>query len=100
MATVWVTEFAHAAASPHTGFLPAMKGPALDEQRFTFTTATPSNAFTGSTRFVRVTADAVCHLAFGDNPTATADSMRLPSGAVEYFGVEPLSKVSVYDGTS
>ncbi len=78
----------------------AVKEPAIAEQAVTFTTATQSSAFNAATKIVRVAADAQCYIAFGANPTATANSKLLPSFGVEYFGVTPGDKVSVYDGTS
>lgn len=46
-----------------------------------------SAAFATATDLVRVTTDVVCSIRFGANPTATAGSMRLAAGTVDYFSV-------------
>ena len=78
----------------------AVKEPSIATQAIAFTTATPSAAFNPLTRIVRVTTDTQCYIAFGASPTATANSMLLPAFGVEYFGVNPGDKISVYDGTT
>ena len=44
---------------------------------------------------VRVVATTDCHIAFGANPTATANSMLLPAKLPEYFICSPTDKVAV-----
>jgi len=46
-----------------------------------------SAAFNVKTKCVRIHTDAICSIAFGTNPTATADSKRLAASQTEYFGV-------------
>lgn len=100
MAKAHVQEYA-ALDRMYTGSpAPLAREPAVATQAVTFTTSTQSSAFNADTQLVRIVADAACHLAFGANPTATANSMLLPSGAVEYFAVTPGHKVAIYDGTS
>ena len=69
-------------------------------QAVTYTTSTQSAAFGSSTRMIRVIADTDVYLAFGANPTATANDIRVPANQVEYFGVNPGEKVACYDGSS
>lgn len=58
-------------------------------------TSTQSNAFNDSTRYVRVHTDAICSIAFGPDPTATANSARLAAGQTECFSVAPGHKIAV-----
>lgn len=69
-------------------------------QAVTYAAATQSAAFGDATQLIRVIADADVYLAFGANPTATANDIRVPADSVEYFGVEPGQKVSCYDGST
>ena len=70
MAKLWITELAYMPGMSQVAQLPP-----IAEQVVTFTTTTQSAAANHSTRFVRVISDADCHIAVGDNPTATT-SMR------------------------
>ena len=54
-----------------------------------------SAAFAATTRFVRIHADSICSVAFGINPTATANSARMAANESDYFGVAPGQKVAV-----
>ena len=69
-------------------------------QAVAYTTSTASAAFGDSTSLIRVIADADVYLNFGDAPTADANDIYLPAGAIEYFGVHPGQKVACYDGSS
>ena len=66
----------------------------------TFTTSAQSAALIAHTNIVRIIADADVYIAFGLNPTATANSIRVPLNTVEYFAVNPGDKVAAYDGSS
>ena len=54
-----------------------------------------SSAFGAYIEYVRIVADADCHIAFGVNPTATTSSIYVPADDVEYFKVSPGEKVAV-----
>jgi hypothetical protein len=54
-----------------------------------------SSAFGSNIEYVRVMADADCHIEFGVNPTATNAKIFLPSKDVEYFKVSEGEKVAV-----
>ena len=101
MPSLYVSEYASVVVV-QGAVVPAPLEPAVTTQKITFTTATQSAALNAQTRFVRLHADANCHVAFGANPTATASSARLASGTTEFFGVGEGQglKLSVYDGTS
>jgi hypothetical protein len=74
--------------------------PAVANQTVTFTTAVQSSAFNANTKFIRLIADAECHLLFGADPTATASHQMVPVDTEIWRMVVPGQKVSVYDGTS
>jgi hypothetical protein len=60
-----------------------------------------SAAFAATTILVRISTDAICSIAWGTNPTATANTMRMSADKEEYFYVPPgLSyKVAVISNT-
>jgi hypothetical protein len=58
-------------------------------------TSAQSAAFAANIEYVRVCADAACHIEFGVNPTATTSKIYLPADDVEYFKVSPGEKVAV-----
>lgn len=99
MALLHISEFAQIQKS-HSRVSQAVEAPGLDDQQITYTTSTQSAAFNADTNIIRVFAAVACFLEFGVNPTATAGSLFLPPGTVEYFGVKPGSKVAVHDGSS
>lgn len=54
-----------------------------------------SSAFGANIEYVRVCADAACHIEFGVNPTATNAKIYLPADDIEYFKVSAGEKVAV-----
>ena len=58
-----------------------------------------SAAFNSKTNLVRIHTDAICSIAFGEDPTATADSKRMAAGQTEYFTVGGGQKVAVIENT-
>lgn len=103
MAKIWITEYR--AVGVGAGAFRNERAqmpiePAETGQAVTFTTATQSAAFGDSTYFVRLLADADCHVKFGTNPTADADDQKLIAGVEYWRAVTPGQKLSVYDGTS
>lgn len=85
MAKLYVTEF----GPTNTPFSPDRLAapPLVDQTPVTFTTTTQSAAFSGGTALVRIQPDGICSIAFGTNPTATTNNMRLTAGQTEYFSV-------------
>lgn len=80
MATLYITEFA-AQGRDGAGYVaPAPMVPPLAEQTVAIGAGSvQSNAFAATTAIVRVVADAVCSIAWGANPTATAAKARIPA---------------------
>lgn len=102
MAKVYVTEYARQGRDA-SGYQMVV----ADEPQTTTQTvaigagSVQSAAFDAGTKFVRVSTDAICSIAFGTNPTATANSMRMPANTTEYFSV-PLGqswKIAVITNT-
>jgi len=58
--------------------------------------STQSAAFNEETRLIRVYAPVNCRIEVGTNPTASASqSVYMPAGRVEYFGVRAGHKLAV-----
>lgn len=95
MATVYIAEFQ---VIQDIGALIAQiaSAPPVAEQTIAIGGASVSSAaFNYNTNVIRVTTDAICSIAIGVTPTATATTMRLSADHVEYFGVRPGSKIAV-----
>lgn len=107
MAVLYITELEALGTPSVGGHLPIAYVPPVTEQTLAISgSSAASAAFSGQTRFVRLTCDVTCSLAFGPTPTAQSVSgtqtgaaavgtARLPAGEVEYFAVSPNHKVAV-----
>jgi hypothetical protein len=58
-----------------------------------------SAAFNAGTQMIRVHTDAVCSIAIGTNPTASATTRRLAANQTEYYGVMAGQKLAVIQNT-
>lgn len=91
-----ITEYKQLACDALGHAVQAGQEPAIATQQLTPSGVSgQSVAFANVTAFVRLHTDVNCRIAFGENPTAAAGSMRLPAGATEFFGVRPGHKVAV-----
>jgi hypothetical protein len=59
------------------------------------TSSVQSAAISDNIFYIRVAADADCHLEIGVSPTATTSSIYLPADDYEYFKISPGEKVAV-----
>ena len=100
MAKLYISEFANM-RNIDGRVCPVAEAPALVVQTpVTISgTSAQSDAFSAQTKFIRVHADVIASIAFGENPTATTDDDRLVAGQTEYFGVYPGMKVAVISNT-
>lgn len=64
------------------------------------TAGTIGNAVSRKAKVVRVVATTSCYIAFGSNPTATANDIYLPADVVEYWQIQPEHKVSAIQVSS
>jgi hypothetical protein len=97
MAKLYVTEFG-GMGNAHSQT--AMAAPIVDQTPVVIGAGSlQSAAFDNATTVVRIHTDAICSIAFGTNPTATANSMRLPADTTEYFSVKGGQKVAVITNT-
>ncbi len=93
MAKLYVTEYGGIAAAG----LPVAVAPPIVEQTPVVIGAgsLQSAAFDAATVLVRIHTDAICSIAFGTNPTASANTARMAANATEYFAVRFGQKVAV-----
>ena len=100
MPAIDVTEYSHLPADENGRALVVGKEPAeLNQQLPVAGFSAQSAPFGATTRFIRLHTDATCRVAFGQNPTASTASMRVPANATEYFGVIPGQRVAVISST-
>jgi hypothetical protein len=92
MATVYITEFI---GREFRGIQAWVTPPVAEQTIAIGGVSVQSAAFNPTTEMIRVHADAICSIAFGFNPTATAVNMRMPAGIVECFVVYPGTKLAV-----
>ncbi len=57
-------------------------------------TSSATDAFGNNIEYVRIVADADCHIEFGIAPTATSSKIFLPAKDIEYFKVSGGEKVA------
>lgn len=94
MSIAYITEFRYLENSNDIGGVPqAAKLPGVT-QTVTFTASTQSTVMDYNTRMVRIHVDAACHVAVGDNPTATTSAMKMAADSTEYFGIAPGQKLA------
>lgn len=99
MATVYISEFAEFPVWQGSQ-TPAAPMPPVAEQTVAIGGGSvASAAFNAKTRIVGIHTDAICSIAFGAAPTATATNRRLAANATEYFRVQPGHKVAVITNT-
>lgn len=102
MAVLYVREYIRQGRDTNGQFISAGEEPALADQTVAIGAGSlTTNALNAKTAFVRVHTDAICSIAFGVAPTATATSARLAANTTEYFAVVPGSaeKIAVIQNT-
>jgi orotate phosphoribosyltransferase len=98
MAKLYVTEFESIFLSG--GQSVAVTPPIFDQTPLAIgASSVASAAFNAKTGLVRIETDAICSLAWGATPVATANNMRMNANTVEYFAVQAGAKVAVITNT-
>lgn len=88
MPTLYITEFSASGKNERGGLSPIAMAPPVAEQIVAIgASSAQSSLLNAVTSFVRLTTDVNCSVKFSANPTATATTMRLAAGAVEYIAV-------------
>jgi hypothetical protein len=91
VAVLYISEFARVAQQIGNPVQVASQPSLADQAVAIGGASTPSAAFQPTTRFVMLSADSVCSVAFGVNPTATNTganaSMRIPANVPLAFEV-------------
>ncbi len=98
MAKLFITEFSQIGvlSGRIANEVQAPRVPPDAEQTVAIGAASAQSAIFGSsTKFVQLMADVVCSVAFGTDPTATADTMRLAADVPQLFAVHSGDKVAV-----
>lgn len=86
MAVLYVTEFSTPTFTPGPATFPALPSNAAQTVSIT-AGSVASSAFNANTTLVRLATDAICSVAFGTAPTASATTQRMAAGQTEYFHV-------------
>jgi hypothetical protein len=87
MAKLFIAEYANFAGAPNH-LIQAPLEPPQAEQVIDFTSGPAvSNVFSQYTRLIRLVCDTPCSVSIGVNPTANADSGRMPADTVEFRGI-------------
>jgi hypothetical protein len=95
MATLYVTEYANIGRDQGQGVKLVPLPPVAEQIVAIGVASTQSGAFNGATNFIRAHADAICSIAVGANPSATAGNARMAANQTEYFQVRPGDKIAV-----
>jgi len=82
----------------------AVLEPPLNEQKLAIGAAVQSDPLNPETRVVEISVDAICHYAFGSDPTASVNDQRLPADTIITRSIskedaENGFKVSIISGT-
>lgn len=97
MATLYVAEYEKLLVDTHGNVVIAPLEPPLAEQIISITGSSVrcTNAFSTRTKFVQLSTDATCSVAFGASPMATTGNQRLPANTLVFKGVHPGDFVAV-----
>lgn len=100
MSKLWITEHRRLTRSSdgHIMQIPGEYG--VDQTPVDFSGgAAQSAVFAATTTYISICPDATCSIAFGSNPTATANNRRIPLNFFGYLPVFGNDKLSVVSNT-
>lgn len=99
MAFLYITEYERLARDKEGSVVLAGQEPAIAHQKIAIGGSSgQSAAFSALTKFVRVEVDAICHVVFLKDPTATTTHGRWAADQTEVRGVFPGDKLAVISG--
>lgn len=99
MAVLFITEYRKMALDRAGHPVPIGSEPSTTTQAVAIGGASAQSvALNAATQFVRLHCDAICHVKFGADPTATTSDMRFGAGQTEFFGCIGGHKVAVIAG--
>lgn len=102
MAILYITQYDKLASQEYGPSVQVGLEPSLGDSTVAIgSSSEQSGQLNPKTRFVMVHTDAICHVAFGGNPTATTGNRRLPADATIFYGVDPTKdlQLAVITGT-
>ena len=99
MAVLYIAEFSGLYAKGNQTGQMAITPPIAEQHVSIGMSSTASAAFNAATNLIRVHTDAICSIAFGASPTATANGMRLAANQTEYFAVQGGQEIAVITNT-
>lgn len=95
MAYAYVKEYLRQPRDGVSSTIAAGQEPSLRVQKIAIGPGSiQSLEFLPKTTFVCINVDLTCSYAFGPNPVATTDDMRMPQDQTQYFGVNPGDRVA------
>jgi hypothetical protein len=92
MAVLYVAEYETLLVDTNGNVVMAPHEPPLAEQTISIgmSSARATNPFSTRTKFVQLSTDAICSVAFGGSAvTATSSNQRLPANTIVFKGVNP-----------
>jgi hypothetical protein len=93
---LYITEYSSMAIDGRNSVIPAPITPPLAEQCIEVgLSSTESEPFQGSTKFIAVSPDEACCIAFGVHPEATNVAHRIFAGETRYYGVHQGHRLAV-----
>lgn len=100
MAKLYITEFNEFGKDTLGRLLMCGQEPGTDQSPLAIGgSSVQSSAFATDTRLVRIHTDAICSIAVGSNPTATANTRRMAAGQTEFLAVSGGQKIAVITNT-
>lgn len=100
MPTLYISEYAELPKDANEQVMPIPGAFVTEQTKAIGGTSAQSDAVNDSTRYVEVTADVDCHVAIGEDPTATTSSAPVWAKTVRPFSVKRGEKIAVIEAAS
>ena len=98
---IYITEYSKVASGEYGATIQAGEEPPLAEDKKAIgSSSVQSNVFNKHTRVIMVHTDSICHVAIGENPSASVGNRRLPADTTVFYGIPPGEfRLAVIEGT-